>query len=259
LKSPGAPLAREPSIITLCDLLLAFMPHDFTLSPLGDNALLISFGNNIDEACNQRVLQLYHRLKDAFPFILDLVPAYSSLAVYYDVLYLRQNGTSAYEKIKTFLLPLLHQPQSEISNKESVIFIPVCYSTSFAPDLEMLAAQKNISVNEVIRLHTAGTYRVYTIGFLPGFPYMGKVDERIAMPRRTSPRTAVPAGSVGIAGEQTGIYPITSPGGWNIIGQTPLKLFDASRKDPVLLQPGDKVRFYAITQNEFENYQDRIA
>jgi inhibitor of KinA len=133
--------------------------------------------------------------------------------------------------------------------------IPVCYAKTFAPDLEDLALQNKISQEEVIRIHTSATYRVYMIGFLPGFAYMGRVDERIVTPRRSQPRTMVPAGSVGIAGEQTGIYPFASPGGWNIIGQTPVALFDVKRKQPVLLQPGDEVTFYSITEHEFTNYQ----
>ena len=108
-------------------------------------------------------------------------------------------------------------------------------------------------------MHIAKPYRVYMIGFLPGFAYMGSVDSRIATPRKNQPRTAVPAGAVGIAGEQTGIYPSVSPGGWNIIGQTPLKLFDAGRTEPVLLQPGDTVHFYSINEDEFNDYQSRLA
>jgi inhibitor of KinA len=142
---------------------------------------------------------------------------------------------------------------NEIS-KQRILEIPVCYAKPFAPDLETLALQNQLTTEEVIQLHTAKVYRVYMIGFLPGFAYMGKVDHRIAAPRKSQPRTNIPAGSVGIAGEQTGIYPLVSPGGWNIIGQTPLKLFDAARPDPVLFQPGDRVHFYSISQNEFENY-----
>ena len=117
-----------------------------------------------------------------------------------------------------------------------------------------MATQKNIPVEEIIQLHTATIYHVYMIGFLPGFAYMGKVNQKIASPRRSQPRTSVAAGSVGIAGEQTGIYPLTSPGGWNIIGRTPIKIFDAGKEDAALFQPGDEVSFYSITEDEFENY-----
>ena len=235
------------------------MQDAFTISPLGDGVLLVSFGNEIDEGVNGNVLQLFHQLKNRWPFILDLVPAYSSLAVYYDVLSLHTKEKPAFERMKEWLLPLLQQLQTNEGSSGRKVRIPVCYAKAFSPDLEDLAAQKNLSSAEVIQLHTSRSYHVYMIGFLPGFPYMGKVDSRIATPRRSSPRTSVAAGSVGIAGEQTGVYPFDSPGGWNIIGCTPVPLFDPHKKEPVLLQPGDSVTFYPISEDEFENYQSRIA
>jgi inhibitor of KinA len=231
----------------------------FTIAPLGDGALTVSFGNVICEETNENVLQLFHRLQNTpLPFT-DIVPAYSSLTVFYDVHAWRTKEVTAFEKVKEALLPFLQQPAQEKERSGRTIAIPVCYAKAFAPDLEELAAQKALSAEEVIRLHTAKTYRVYMIGFLPGFPYMGKVDGRIATARRSSPRTAIPAGSVGIAGEQTGIYPFASPGGWNIIGRTPLPLFDKDRNEPTLLQPGDSVTIYPISEDAFENQQSRIA
>lgn len=233
--------------------------QSFTISPLGDNALTISFGNVMEETVNQKVMQLFHRLRNGFSFITDLVPAYSSLTVYYDVFALYNQEKSAFKKVKEQLLPLLEAAEKAEDFSGRTISIPVCYASPFAPDLAVLAAQKNLAEEEVIRLHAAHTYRVYMIGFLPGFPYMGIVDSRIATPRKSNPRTAVPAGSVGIAGAQTGIYPFTSPGGWNLIGRTPLQLFDSTRKEPALLQPGDSITFYPISEDEFENYQSRTA
>lgn len=235
------------------------MTTDFSIVPLGENALTISFGNKMEEATNQRVLQLFQRLqKDAVPFI-DVVPAYSSLTLYYDVGALHKAGRTAFEQVKTYLLPLLTEaPALQVSSGRK-LSIPVCYAPPFAPDLKELAAAKNLSAAEVIQLHTTQTYRVYMTGFLPGFAYMGCVDKRIATPRRSSPRTRIPAGSVGIAGLQTGIYPLASPGGWNIIGRTPLQLFNKEKKDPVLLQPGNLVTFYSISEDEFEDYQKRTA
>lgn len=231
----------------------------FTITPLGVGALVISFGNVIDEAINENVLQLFHCLQNTpLPFT-DIVPAYCSLTVFYDVYAWRTKEVTAFERVKEALLPFLQQPAQEKKESGRTIAIPVCYAKAFAPDIEELAVQKELSVEEVIRLHTEKTYRVYMIGFLPGFPYMGKVDERIATPRKSSPRTAIPAGSVGIAGGQTGIYPFTSPGGWNIIGRTPLRLFDKDRNEPVLLQPGDSITFYPISEDEFENLQSRTA
>lgn len=235
------------------------MQEGFTISPLGDNALTICFGNCIAEEVSENVLQLFQRLKNELPFLKDLVPAYSSLAVYYDVLSLHTKEKPAYKQMKELLLPFLQASTETPVATGREVTIPVCYAEKFAPDLAELAAAKGLSVEEVISLHTAKTYRVYMIGFLPGFPYMGAVDERLATPRKSRPRMAVPAGSVGIAGAQTGIYPLLSPGGWNIIGRTPLQLFDKEKNEPVLLQPGDRVRFVSISEDAFEDYQSRTA
>ncbi len=135
-----------------------------------------------------------------------------------------------------------------------IIRIPVCYETICAPDLLSLASIKGITTDELIRLHSSTTYRVFMNGFLPGFAYMGKVDETIAAPRLTTPRQKVPAGSVGIAGDQTGIYPMESPGGWQLIGRTPLALFNTDSSKPCLIEPGDQVQFYPISWNEFQNW-----
>jgi inhibitor of KinA len=234
------------------------MKPDYTIYPLGDSALIVDFGNIINEDVNKRVLHLFTLLQNALPFAIDIIPAYSSLTIYYDACALHTPTVSAFEIVKGKILPFLNNESVSLP-PQRLIEIPVCYAASFAPDLAELAAKKQLSMDEVVRLHTAKTYRVYTIGFLPGFAYMGKVDEQLATPRRQQPRTQIPAGSVGIAGEQTGIYPLTSPGGWNIIGQTPLKLFDAQQENPVLLQPGDNIQFYSITEDEFANYQSRTA
>lgn len=234
------------------------MKPDYVIFPLGDAALTVDFGNNINEDVNQRVLHLFTLLQNALPFAIDIIPAYSSLTIYYDACALHTPTESAFEIVKGKIFPFLNNENVSLP-PQRLIKIPVCYAALFAPDLAELAAKKQLSGDEVVRLHTAKTYRVYTIGFLPGFAYMGKVDEQLATPRRQQPRTQVPAGSVGIAGEQTGIYPLTSPGGWNIIGQTPLKLFDAQQENPVLLQPGDNIQFYSITEDEFANYQSRTA
>jgi inhibitor of KinA len=235
------------------------MRFAYTIFPLSDSALTVDFGNRIDETINENVLRLFKKLQGLSPHFLDVVPAYSSVTVYYDAVALRSKESSAFERAKKLIEPLLQEEESNIPVQRRQVKIPVCYSEKFAFDLKELSRQKGLSIDEAIRLHMAKTYRVFMIGFLPGFAYMGKVDERIATPRRSQPRTAVPAGAVGIAGEQTGIYPLTSPGGWNIIGRTPLKMFDASKEDAVLLAPGDEVTFYSISDDEFENYQGRPA
>lgn len=227
--------------------------------PLGDAALLVQFQNSMDPAVHARVMQLFGRLQNAPAFIKDIVPAYCSLTIHYDVVALYDEKTSAFENLKQFLQSVLQNNDCATTLEQRAVHIPVCFANPFAPDLESLAREKNLSVADLIQLFTATTYTVYMIGFLPGFAYMGKVDSRIAAPRKSSPRQNVAAGSVGIAGEQTGIYPLDSPGGWNIIGRTPLSLFNKEEKDPVLLRPGDSVTFYPITENEFANYTGRLA
>jgi len=141
---------------------------------------------------------------------------------------------------------------SVLQTKNKVIEIPVCYDKDFGIDLERVAQHTQISIHEIIQIHTSKTYHVYMLGFLPGFAYMGIVDERISTPRLITPRTNVAAGSVGITGSQTGIYPLDSPGGWNILGRTPIQLFNAGKEQPCLLQPGNTVKFISITKAAFD-------
>jgi inhibitor of KinA len=154
---------------------------------------------------------------------------------------------------------LIDSSAMDAAKPSRLIRIPVCYDLALAPDLVSLAAEHKLDTEEVVKLHTGKTYRVFMIGFLPGFAYMGSVDEKIATPRKINPRTLVPAGSVGIAGEQTGVYPFDSPGGWQLIGQTPIKMFSATKAEPCLLQPGDDVQFYAVTIMEFEKIKTDVA
>lgn len=230
--------------------------HPYTLFPLGDAALLISFGEEMDETIHQKLLLLYEQLKALkHAAITDLVPAYNSLAVHYDVVKLLQRNPhqTAFESMANAIQKL--QPAEEILHRERpLIKVPVCYAPSFSPDMEGLMHFSGLSAEAIITLHSSVVYRVYLIGFLPGFAYMGTVDEKIAMPRHAQPRLHVPAGAVGIAGSQTGIYPMNSPGGWQLIGQTPLTLFDKDASAPVLFQPGDAVQFFSITEYEFANY-----
>jgi inhibitor of KinA len=231
--------------------------HPYTIFPLGDSALIIDFGNEIDEAINKKVLQLFTQLrKTSVPYITDLIPGYSSLAVYYDVLAVHQKkeeNRTAFETMAEMVEKLSQKDPELTQNHTRLVEVPVCYSKNFATDIEFISEQNKISVDEIIQLHSSKIYKVFMIGFLPGFAYMGKVDERISLPRKPIPKTVV-AGSVGIAGVQTGIYPLESPGGWQIIGRTPLKLFDRDKEQPVLFEPGDEVKFYPITEDEFTNY-----
>lgn len=234
--------------------------HPYTIFPLGDSALTIDFGNVIDGEVNKRVLQLYHQIKEAhIPYISDLIPAYSSLTVYYDVPLVHTNEQCAFDTMAELIENITAETLKQKEQTARIIDIPVCYESKYAYDIYEIALEKNLSPEEVIAIHTSKTYRIYMLGFLPGFAYMGEVDDQIAVPRKELPRTNVEAGSVGIAGKQTGIYPLLSPGGWQIIGRTPVKLFSKEAANPVLFQPGDEVKFYSITEHEFADYQRRYS
>ena len=231
----------------------------FTIFPLGDAAATIDLGNCIDEQHNRRALALYDWLHiHRFPGILDIIMAYSSVSVFFDAALIRtgdeESGRAVFCRIKDWLADAWASVEADgipsSSPAGSLVRIPVCYESGFAPDMEWVARQTGLSPEEVISIHSAATYRVYMIGFLPGFPYMGKVDERLVLHRKNQP-VHVLAGGVGIAGMQTGIYSLNSPGGWQIIGRTPVKLFDPWNDPPVRLQTGDRVQFYPVTPAEF--------
>jgi inhibitor of KinA len=239
---------------------MSYPDSPYRIYPLGDAALTIEFGAAIDITVNREVITRFSQFKEQ-PLVgmIEAVPAYSSLTIYYDIVQrykITSKGVSIYEQLKKEVEERLQLPIEQWPDTAGVIRIPVCYEKEFAPDAEWLVAQKNLSIDELIQTHTAGRYRVYMLGFLPGFTYMGQVDERIAVPRKPQPQSTA-AGSVGIAGRQTGIYPLLSPGGWQIIGRTPLKLFDAGREEPVLLKAGDTVQFYPITATEFYKLQNQ--
>ena len=230
----------------------------YTISPLNETALLVSFANRIDEGINDKVIALSHAFEEnTFAGFIETVPAYASLAVFYNLPEVKKNivqGQTAFELVKEATEKLISELQISSAPKNiTIIKVPVYYN---GEDLEGLAGIRSLKAEELIAIHTATVYQVYMIGFLPGFAYMGKLDERIAAPRKDSPRTHVPAGSVGIAGSQTGIYPFSSPGGWQLIGQTPLRIFDTDKKNPCLFKAGDHVQFISIDKKEFENLNE---
>lgn len=223
--------------------------------PAGENALTVCLGNKMDIAINDRVFRLFRHLHSySKPFWKDLIPAYCTLTIVYDAVAIRKHHPAAFDWVKNEMEQALHECMESETLPVRKLEIPVCYDPAFGLDLKSLAKTNNLSVDQVIELHTQQSYRVYMLGFLPGFAYMGMVDEKIATPRLSTPRKHVPAGSVGIAGNQTGIYPLVSPGGWNIIGRTPVKLFDSHAKHPVLFQPGDEVSFYSIRKEAFDAF-----
>jgi KipI family sensor histidine kinase inhibitor len=215
--------------------------------PAGDSALLVILGGQIDLATNRRVHALARRLAEhPLEGAGEAVPGYTTLLVHYDPLRV------GYERLAGWVEEALAGPPPGAAGLEEGpadlpaarrVEIPVRYGGEWGPDLEDVAQHCGLSTAEVVRIHTAGEYSVFLIGFLPGFPYLGGMDKAIACPRLATPRLCVPAGSVGIAGEQTGIYPLESPGGWRIIGRSRLLLFDIQRDPPALLAPGDMVRF----------------
>jgi len=229
--------------------------------PLGDRGITIELGKEINATTNQQVQQLFHQLQhNPIEFVSDIIPAYSSVSIIYDTNAIKKAFPNelAFNYVKSQLIERLNSLDIyEINNL--IKHIPVCYDVSLAPDLKAVATHAHISVEELIRIHTASVYTVYMIGFLPGFPYMASVDKKIQMPRKAQPQLIVPAGSVGIAGEQTGIYPLDSPGGWQLIGQTPLLLFDVALETPCLLEPGQQVQFHAISFNEFHSIKKEIS
>jgi len=217
--------------------------------PAGDNALLVEFGSTVSLDINRRVHVLDHVISEAKPRGLkECVPTYRSLLIYYDP------SETGYEplifRIKDLEAKL---EESGIFVHERVLDVPVVYGNEYGPDLGYVARYHGLQEDEVIQLHSGRDYTVYMIGFVAGFPYLGEVDGEIATPRLKTPRFWVPAGSVGIAEKQTGIYPCESPGGWQIIGRTPLKLFDIEKRPPALILPGDTVRFRPVEKKEFEN------
>lgn len=229
----------------------------YIITSLGDSALLIDFGNIISEELNNHIVHLCKTLEEnPVEGMIEVVPAYSSFAIYYNPLSLRHSiepGKSVFEKIKMQVEERLLNAKSQSIHSGDFIRIPVCYDARFGFDQQYMEEKTNLSKEEIIEIHTSKIYHVYMLGFLPGFPYMGEVDDQIMVQRKQSP-ISVPAGSVGIAGKQTGIYPLNSPGGWQIIGRTPVKMFLPERTPPVYLKAGDKVQFYSITYDEFESY-----
>jgi inhibitor of KinA len=209
----------------------------------------VEFEERIDATINDRAITLADAIQTAaLDGVRDVVPTYRSVAVYFDPL--RIDFDALVKRVEREALA----PQAAPAAARAAIRIPVCYGGAFGPDLAGVAAFARLGEDDVIRAHGAGTYRVFMLGFVPGFAYMGVVDSRIAMPRHATPRVRVPLGAVGIAGVQTGIYPAETPGGWQLIGRTPVKPFDAQRAEPFLLQAGDAVQFYAITPEEFDQW-----
>jgi len=221
-----------------------------SIYPLGDSAVVLAFGEEINEEVRELILAVCTFLDEySFDGFVEYVPAYVSVAVFYDPLLTDYNAAA---EMLEEMLAEIEQGEGPPVQEEIAIEIPVLYGGIEGPDLELVAATAGISAAEVIAIHTCGEYVVHMIGFAPGFPYLGGMDERIAVPRKETPEMLVPSGSVGIAGRQTGVYPMDTPGGWQIIGRTPLELFNLDREIPALLKAGSRLRFVSITESEFD-------
>lgn len=219
--------------------------------PCGDQAVTVEWGSTIDEHINRQVHAFARKVEElSHPAITEVVPTYRSATVHY------RPEVLSYEELNQLLAPLA-QGSAEEAEELPVVEIPVCYGGEYGPDLEEVAQHCSLTPEEVIARHTAPTYRIYMLGFTPGFPYLGGMDPSIAAPRRKEPRIHIPAGSVGIAGEQTGVYPIVSPGGWQLIGRTPLRLFDPQREQPILLSAGAGIRFVPIDEETFRKMEEK--
>jgi len=230
--------------------------------PLGDSALIVRVRDQFEDAPEEtldEVLRTFQRIRNAaIPGVIELVTAYTSVAVFFDPITVTkaiETSDDVFGWLATRIRAAVAgvaDPGRKVRAASQTIEIPVCYDPEFALDIDDVARRANISASEVIRLHSSAEYHVACIGFVPGFPFLTGLSKKLATPRRDVPRKEIPPGSVGIGGAQTGIYPLRSPGGWNLIGRTPLRLFDPERNPPALLHAGDVVRFRAITREEFE-------
>lgn len=232
----------------------------YVVKPLGDQAVIVSFGNAIDPKTHLSVKAFATHLEE-HPFcgLIEVVPAFTTVTIYYDPGHWIQTNDSRlpYDHVCETIDAVLSSLTEQEETLARMVEIPVCYGGEMGPDLEFVAQHNGLSSDEVVRIHCEGRYLVYMIGFSPGFPYLGGLSEKISAPRRSSPRLVIPAGSVGIAGQQTGVYPIATPGGWQLIGRTPLSLFRPNQEQPSLLQAGDIIRFYQISEDEFRSRADQ--
>lgn len=225
---------------------------DFRILKAADSALVVEFGSTIDRKTSDRVLALAEALEQArLPGVTEVVATFRSLSVNYDSL------TTTGSELEQAIAAFVDEP-TQSSHSKRLWDIPVCYDPKFAPDIEDVAKSIGLSVTEVAALHAATQYHVYMIGFVPGYPYMGDLPAKLQLPRRSDPRTRVPPGSLAIATSMTAVYPYESPGGWHLIGTSPVRFFDAASAKGALLGPGDGVKFRPVTPDEFARIRTAV-
>lgn len=239
---------------------------NFEITPLGESCVLIRLGDSISVDIHNRVASAARMIEEQpFAGFIECVPAYASVAVYYDPIRVWRSRTGLEKSHETILMTVVERLRQKLirlneghaeRSEPRTVHIPVCYGGAYGPDLEVVAVHCGMTANEVIELHSGGSYLVYMIGFAPGFPYLGGLSKQLAAPRRGTPRTVIPAGSVGIAGNQTGVYPLATPGGWQLIGRTPVSLFRPWHERPSLLQAGDRIKFVPIAPEQYETWRD---
>ncbi|MBA39746.1 MAG: allophanate hydrolase [Dehalococcoidia bacterium] len=224
-------------------------------APMGDSALMVVAGNSISVEVNEKVHNMISIIKEQdWPGIKEIVPTYSSFVIHFDPFIFSSDGLIA------CVADLWDCKEVSEETKTKTVLIPTLYGSDYGLDLESVSEFTNLSVEEVIDIHSETEYLVYALGFSPGFPYLGGLDPRIHCPRLETPRISVPKGSVAIADSQTGVYPVSSPGGWRLIGQTPVTMFDPDRSDPSIVNPGDYIRFVPISsESEFEEIFEMSA
>ncbi|MBO5154542.1 MAG: 5-oxoprolinase subunit PxpB [Eubacterium sp.] len=219
----------------------------------GDSSILIQFGNAIDPDINAKIAATVQLMKEQhIEGVVDIIPAFCSLLINYDP------RVISYDEMKTRMEKILSVEIAAGARKKKVYEIPVCYGGEFGPDLSTIAEHAGLSEQEVINIHSSTDYLIYMLGFLPGFTYLGGLDERIHTPRLANPRIRIPAGSVGIGGSQTGIYPMDSPGGWQLMGMTPVKTYDPDREVPILVEAGDYIRFIPVDRAEYDRIKEEV-
>lgn len=228
--------------------------NDYQILIEGDSSVLIVFGDTISTEINQRITSVVQLIRDQkIEGIVDMIPAFVSLLINYNPLVI------SYGTLKKRLETILRMKTHAAETVRRVFEIPVCYGGEYGPDLQNIADHAGLTPREVIDIHTSCDYLIYMLGFLPGFCYLGGLDERIHTPRMKTPRIRIPAGSVGIGGSQTGIYPMESPGGWQLMGMTPVKTYDPNREVPILVQAGEYIRFREIDEAEYRRIGEAVA